>query len=324
MKSDKSKILIASGAVIGASAVFGTAAYLTTKYLMKTALDREGPKMMERASNRIAGSLIDEEVFKMQTDAARRLEAAPTEAVEIRGFDDITLAGHWYPAENPKRILVAMHGWRSSWTSDFGIVADFLHENGCSVLFAEQRGQNNSGGDHIGFGVIERYDCLDWAQWVIDNKSDKLPVYLCGVSMGATTVLMTGGLKLHENVRGIIADCAFTSPDEIWNHVVNNNLHINYNIYKNLASAIYERKNQYAESSYSTVDALRQCKTPVLFIHGTDDHFVPVEMTYRNYLACASDKRLLIVPGANHGMSCVIDRAGYEAAVKNFWKEFDG
>ena len=46
-------------------------------------------------------------------------------------------------------------------------------------------------------------------------------------------------------------------------------------------------------------------------------------MTYRNYLACASPKRLLIVPGADHGMSCVIDREGYEAAVKNFWKEFD-
>ena len=175
----------------------------------------------------------------------------------------------------------------------------------------------------MGFGVIERYDCLDWAQWVIDNKSKTLPVYLCGVSMGATTVLMAGGLKLPESVHGIIADCAFTSPDEIWNHVVNDNLHINYNIHKGLASAIYERKNQYAESSHSTIDALRQCKIPVLFIHGTDDHFVPIEMTYRNYLACASPKRLLIVPGADHGMSCVIDREGYEAAVKNFWKEFD-
>ena len=65
MKPDKNKILIASGAVIGATAVFGTAAYLTTKFLMKTALDREGPKIMARATNRIAGSLIDEEVFKM-------------------------------------------------------------------------------------------------------------------------------------------------------------------------------------------------------------------------------------------------------------------
>lgn len=323
MKPDKNKILIASGAVIGASAFIGTAAYFTTKFLMKTALDREEPKIMEKASGLIAGSLIDEEVLKMQHDAALKLEAAPTEQVEITGFDGITLVGHWYPCEDAKRIVVAMHGWRSSWTSDFGLVVDFLHDNGCSVLFAEQRGQNNSGGETMGFGVIERYDCLDWTNWVIETKSKTLPIYLCGVSMGATTVLMTGGFELPDNVHGIIADCAFTSPDEIWNHIVNNNLRLNYNLHRGFAAAIYERKNQYALSSYSTIEALRECRTPVMFIHGTEDHFVPVEMTYRNYLACAAPKRLLIVPGADHGMSCIIDRAGYEAAVKNFWKEFD-
>ena len=44
-------------------------------------------------------------------------------------------------------------------------------------------------------------------------------------------------------------------------------------------------------------------KLTLLLIHGTDDHFVPVEMTYENYTACAGPKKLLIVPGADHGMS---------------------
>ena len=69
--------------------------------------------------------------------------------------------------------------------------------------------------------------------------------------------------------------------------------------------------------------ALSQCRVPVLFIHGTDDRFVPVEMTYENYKACASPKRLLIVPGAQHGMSYPTDPRGYEAAVKAFWASFD-
>lgn len=64
--------------------------------------------------------------------------------------------------------------------------------------------------------------------------------------------------------------------------------------------------------------------TPVMLIHGTEDHFVPVEMTYQNYIACASPKRLLIVPGADHGMSYLVDKVGYETAVKSFWQEFDG
>ena len=71
------------------------------------------------------------------------------------------------------------------------------------------------------------------------------------------------------------------------------------------------------------MEALRNSKIPVLLIHGTDDHFVPVEMTYRNYCACASPKRLLIVPGADHGMSYLVDSEGYQSIVKRFWQEFD-
>ena len=50
---------------------------------------------------------------------------------------------------------------------------------------------------------------------------------------------------------------------------------------------------------------------------------MPIGMTYENYEACAAPKKLFIVPGADHGMSYYFDRKGYEAAVTNFWKEFD-
>ena len=73
----------------------------------------------------------------------------------------------------------------------------------------------------------------------------------------------------------------------------------------------------------SCADALKNCKVPVLFIHGTDDKFVPVTMTYENYKACASKKRLFVVPGADHGMSYLVDKDGYEAEVKAFWAEND-
>jgi fermentation-respiration switch protein FrsA (DUF1100 family) len=46
-------------------------------------------------------------------------------------------------------------------------------------------------------------------------------------------------------------------------------------------------------------------------------------MTYENYKACASPKRLLIVPGANHGMSYHINRTEYEKRNLEFWEEFD-
>ena len=62
---------------------------------------------------------------------------------------------------------------------------------------------------------------------------------------------------------------------------------------------------------------------PVLFVHGAADKFVPVWMTYKNYLACASEKRLLIVPGADHGMSYLVERERYEKEVLDFFAYCD-
>lgn len=323
MKFSKQNAAKTAGILFGASALAGVTSYLTTRFLVRTAIDREEPKVMKKAGSLISGTLRSEEFFQLQKAAAEKLTQTEMELVTILSHDGISLVGHWYLCEKPARILIAVHGWRSSWCKDFGLIADFLHENHCSVLFVEQRGQNDSEGDYIGFGVTEQFDCLDWVQWVMEHKSASLPIYLCGISMGATTVLMASGLELPENVHGIMADCGFTSPDEIWKHIANDNLRISYRFKRLIAGNLYDRKNHVDGFEYSTVDALRCSKTPVLFIHGTDDHFVPVEMTYENYCACAAPKRLLIVPGADHGMSFLIDPEGYKSVVRNFWKEFD-
>ena len=68
---------------------------------------------------------------------------------------------------------------------------------------------------------------------------------------------------------------------------------------------------------------MQKTQIPILFIHGTDDKFVPVRMTYENYKACNAPKELLVVPGAEHGMSYFTDKATYEETVLKFWKDYD-
>ena len=169
------------------------------------------------------------------------------------------------------------------------------------------------------FGLLERFDCLEWIRWVNDRCGESLPVYLAGISMGATTVLMAAGLQLPKNVRGIVADCGFTSPRAIWKYVAEENLKVSYAIHDTMVERMCRRKIQMGPEEYSTLDAMAVCKVPVLFIHGTEDDFVPVTMTYENYQACAAPKQLLIVPGANHGMSYLLEKDRYEQAVKAFW-----
>lgn len=316
--------LIGAGITAGTIITAGTVASLITKKLVSIALDRAEPEIMNVSREHLSGEPVMKEFLEMRVQAAQELKRANCETVEITAHDGERLVGHWHSCEDAKRIIIAMHGWRSSWTNDFGLISDFMFQNNCHVLFAEQRGQNNSGGNHMGFGLLERYDCLDWIRWINQQGYENMPIYLCGISMGASTVLMTAGFDLPENVHGIIADCGYTSPNAIWKHVMENNLRLYYDdIQGEIAAEICRRKIQIGPKDYSCTSAMAKCKVPVLFIHGTDDDFVPIEMTYENYKACIAPKRLLVVPGADHGMSYFYNKEGYEQSVKQFWSEWD-
>ena len=76
-------------------------------------------------------------------------------------------------------------------------------------------------------------------------------------------------------------------------------------------------------SADSTPAALACWDRPLLLVHGLADGFVPPEMSEENYAACAGPKRLLLVEGAKHGMSYLVDPVAYEKAVREFWEEFD-
>ena len=320
-----SKVFLVSGTAVTVAAVAGVS-HGITKTMMRVALDRNIPgifKNSERAQKQLLGSKGNAEIENKIRGCSEILRALPHETVEIRARDGERLVGHWFACNGAKRTVIAMHGWRSSWAFDFGAMHEFFRSNQCNVLYPEQRAHGNSGGEYLGFGLLERYDCRQWIDWVNRTVVKAVPIYLQGISMGASTVLMTADLDLPENVRGIVADCGFTSPQAIWMHVAGNNLGLSTGIRAKVADGICRKKLKMSGSSHSAVKSMSSCKVPVLFIHGADDHFVPVQMTYENYLACAAPKRLLIVPGADHGLSYYAERERYEEEVTRFWKEND-
>lgn len=324
MKKNTKRILFGSTIAAGALTAVGASSLALTNSLVRLALDRELPKSISSTKMSVSGGDVDRDTIDLHTDAVKKLEEGTHKLCEITARDGERLVGHLFTVEGARRTLLAMHGWRSSWSGDFAAIADFWLDIGCNVLFAEQRGQNNSGGDFMGFGLLERYDCLEWVKYLNENGHASLPIYLCGISMGATTVLMASGLELPENVRGVCADCGFTSPSEIWKHVVENNLHLRYDRFRRMiANDICKKRLCGEEADYSTVDALKNCSIPVLFVHGTDDKFVPISMTFENCKACASPYKLLVVPGAEHGMSYILNKDGYERVTNEFFSEND-
>ena len=199
----------------------------------------------------------------------------------------------------------------------------FLQEEQCNLLFVEQRGHGASQGKCLGFGVLERYDCLDWIRYIQDREPEGMPIYLLGCSLGATTVLMTAGFDLPEEVRGIVADCGFISPEEQITTTLKDWWHMPKQPFLWIADRICQHRARYSYREYATLEAMKTNRIPVLFVHGKEDRFVPVSNTVRNYEACCSEKKLLLVEGARHIQSYLLETERYQELMRNLFQTCD-
>lgn len=192
----------------------------------------------------------------------RWLSKQSVKNIEIVSKDGFTLSGHYLEHPNPKRLVIMFHGWRGSWKKDEAALAHGLYQKNCSILMTEQRAHGASGGKYIGFGILERYDCLEWTRYATEHF-EELPIYLSGVSMGASTVLMAVGEKLPNQVKGVIADCGFTSPYEMVKIFASKFMHMKKEKIETVIEAvnrICKRKANYDLREYCTLDAMRNCQ----------------------------------------------------------------
>lgn len=228
-----------------------------------------------------------------------------TEHVTIRSRDGLTLCGDYVhtPTELPEnKLLIAFHGYTSSRMSCSSIAVSFL-KRGYDVLIVDARAHGESEGEYSGFGVLDRFDCLEWIKYA-NNRFGSRDIILHGVSMGASTVLMASGLsEMPDNVKAVIADCGFTSPYDVFAHVLKRDYKLPPFPIMNITDEICRQKAGYGFSEYSTLTAMSRTAIPTLFIHGKNDRFVPVWMSEKNYEACAAPKDMLLVANAGHGAS---------------------
>lgn len=250
-------------------------------------------------------------------ESSLALTRCPAENIEIKSFDGLKLYGRLLPIEDPKGTILLFHGYRSCPDGDFGCAVPFMKSLGYQVLLVDQRAHQKSEGRYITFGILERHDALSWAKAMEQRFGPEHPLVLDGISMGAATVLMASSLPLPKSVRGIIADSGFSSPNAIIGSVIRR-LHLPAKPLLWLMDLWCHLLTGASLSSYSVPEAMAQCQIPVLFVHGKADSLVPWEMTRENYDACRSEKHLVLVDGAEHGESFLVDRTACVKAMTEF------
>lgn len=241
----------------------------------------------------------------------------PYEPVTIHSFDGTRLFARYYHAMDGAPVQIQFHGYKSSPFIDMSGGNLLAAKMGHNVLAVDQRSHGKSEGSTITFGIQERKDCLEWVEYACERFGTDTPIILSGLSMGAATVLMAADLELPSNVKGVIADCPYSSPKEIILKTAGDMkfpVKLTYPFIR-LAAYLFGHFNLEETSAVETVS---HSHVPILIIHGEADSFVPCDMSRQIARACAAPVTLVTIPGAGHGRSYLVEPKRYEDAIITF------
>ncbi|WP_312880252.1 alpha/beta hydrolase [Paenibacillus phytorum] len=181
------------------------------------------------------------------------------------------------------RTVILAHGYAGQ-AMQMGKLAQMYKDTlGFNVLIPDARGHGRSEGHYIGFGWPERKDYVQWIDKVIEHMGEQSKIVLHGVSMGGATVMMTSGEALPPNVKAIVEDCGYTTAKDQLAYQLKRMYRLPIFPLLHLTSLLTKLRAGYFFGEASALDQLQKSKTPMLFIHGDADLFVPTDSDQVRY-----------------------------------------
>ena len=256
--------------------------------------------------------------------------------------DGVELYTYKYPAQNPKCVLISLHGM-NSYSQPTGVIARTLSEKGCEVLAFDFRGHGKSQGIKGYCSSLDLWveDVLDFIQEIIPIYPG-LPLFVMGGSLGAA-ITVRASIEKTEIIRGIVminpalglntkfegyargisnclaaccpmlplykGDMSYTTKNETLRKFMRENpFYYNGKIRIGTSAAILNGMQKLRKE-------YKKLKNPVLVIQGNDDHVISLKEV-QNFMKeiNVNDKTLLMYPGRPH--SIVFEDAVFEIANK--------
>ena len=270
-----------------------------------------------KRSTKIPKSYVDTPHYKVSRAGMALIKTLPCEDVYITSRDGLKLHAYLFPAEQPgNKFVIGVHGYKSYSRPEYGPYIEFYRQQGYSMLLPDDRAHAPSEGKYIGFGVLDRLDCVDWAKYLVERFGEGVEIRLHGVSMGAATVVAASGEDdLPPQVRSTVSDCGFTSAWDVLRYQLTETAHLPADKLLPKIEKVCKRRAGFGFYEYSALEQVKKARVPILFVQGGKDQMVPPWMVQELYDACPTQKDLLLVEEAAHGESIAFAPEEYHKKI---------
>ncbi|MFD0898007.1 alpha/beta hydrolase [Loigolactobacillus binensis] len=246
-------------------------------------------------------------------------QAQKREARQIITADGLTLqAVLLRQAQATTKVAILAHGYHHS-LEQMAPYAKLFFDLGYNVLVPDARGHGDSEGHTIGFGWLDRRDYVQWAQLMTREFGSQATLLLFGISMGAATVMAASGeADLPVTVKAVIEDSGFSSVAKEVSYRLRTHYKIPQYPFFPLMALFAKGQAGYSYYQGNILKQLARSHTPTLFIHGGEDGYVPPRAFHVLYKTAPMRKMAYFVPQADHIEAYQVNRARYEAVLRQF------
>ncbi len=266
-----------------------------------------------------------DDIIENQASAADRtsewVKNADSELLSLTSSDGYRLVSRvFYQEEESHKWVLLLHGY-TGWKEEMFPIGYQYAQRGYQVLAPDMRCSGESEGDFIGMGWTDRLDNMLWLDWILEQDPEA-EIVIHGQSMGAACALMMSGEEaLPDQVKAIVADSAYTNAYDMFKKQMWDWFHLPAFPLLQGANLMLQLRGGYDLKDASALAAVEKTDLPILFIHGTEDAFVPSSMSEELYEAAAGEKQILLVEGAGHVQAQDKDPEGYYGTVFSFLEQ---
>lgn len=234
----------------------------------------------------------------------------------------LKLVANYIPAAHTtQKTALVIHGFNGN-KSEMGAYAAMFHQMGYNVLVPDLRGQGDSQGNVVGFGWLDRLDDLKWVNKIIAENGSHSQIVMFGISMGASSVVMASGENVPAQVKAMVVDSPFTTADAEISHQAKALYGLPRWPLVPVTSLVTKLRAGYSFKEADGLKAVRRNKTPIFFIAGLKDTFVPYKMSKQLYHATKAPKAIWFVPKAKHVMAFSKQPQVYPLRVQQFLAKY--
>ncbi|MPQ44168.1 alpha/beta hydrolase [Clostridium tarantellae] len=285
--------------------------FILGKIIFNSLITRKLHNEKEKYTYLLNNGLIDEEL----------LSSVHKENISITSVDNLNLVGLLIKNKiKSKKFIILVHGVSIGYVGSLKYF-DIFYKNGFNVLIINQRRHGESDGMYSTYGYFEKYDLNMWIKYLKTRFGENIILGLHGESMGAGTVMEC--LRFDNNIKFAIEDCGYSDLSELVKFQITHNYkkiwYLPLMCGEKLANLITKTKAKFYFSYVSPIKVISEVSTPILFIHGKLDYFVPWYMCENLYNAKKHGyKELYLVDGADHAEALAVNKELYAKKVTDF------